>query len=98
MSIAGLQATSECYDDAVDMLKRRFCDTRRIVQEHLSRLRSLPSVQASDDVKGLSRLMDYVHCHMRGLKALNITSATYVTMLTDIILQALSSNVIVGYH
>lgn len=88
-AIAGLQATSECYDDAVDILKRRFGDTRRIVQEHLARLRSLPSVQASDDVKGLRKLMDYVQCHMRGLKALNISSATYSTMLTDIILKAL---------
>ncbi|XP_077536147.1 uncharacterized protein LOC144148488 [Haemaphysalis longicornis] len=97
-SIAGLQATSECYDDAIDILKRRFGETQRIVQEHLVRLRSLPSVQASDDVKGLRKLMDYVHCHMRGLKALNTSSATYETMLTDIILQALPTDVFVGYH
>lgn len=34
----GLQATEECYDDAIDILKSRFGDQRLFVQEHLRRL------------------------------------------------------------
>ncbi|XP_075732109.1 uncharacterized protein LOC142774856 [Rhipicephalus microplus] len=32
--ISGLQATAECYDDAIEILKSRFGDNRRIVQDH----------------------------------------------------------------
>ncbi|XP_037505670.1 uncharacterized protein LOC119381997 [Rhipicephalus sanguineus] len=34
-AISGLQATGECYEDAIDILKKRFGDERIIVQEHL---------------------------------------------------------------
>ncbi|XP_037521048.1 uncharacterized protein LOC119397701 [Rhipicephalus sanguineus] len=97
-SIAGLQATGDCYDDAVSLLSRRFGDTRHIVQEHLAQLRSLPSVRSSGDVRGLRKLLDHVHCHVRGLKGLNVGAATYSTMMTDILLKALPSDIVVSYY
>lgn len=97
-SIAGLQATEDCYDDAVEILSRRFGDTRRIVQEHLGQLRSLPSVVSSNDIGGLRRLLDHVQCHVRGLAALKISSATYSAMMTDILLRSLPSDIVLAYH
>lgn len=97
-SIAGLQPTEDCYPDAVEILSRRFGDTRRIVQEHLAQLRVLPSVVSSNDVGGLRRLLDHVQCHVRGLAALKVSSATYSTMMTDVLLRALPSDIVVAYH
>lgn len=96
--IAGLQPTEDCYPAAVEILSRRFHDTRRIVQEHLAHLRSLPSVQSSKDVGGLRRLLDHVQCHVRGLAALKVSSATYSTMMTDVLLRPLPSDIVAAYH
>ncbi|XP_064482856.1 uncharacterized protein LOC135395689 [Ornithodoros turicata] len=45
-AISGLQATEECYADAIEVLTVRFGDKRRIEREHLSRLRTLPYVKS----------------------------------------------------
>ncbi|XP_037520577.1 uncharacterized protein LOC119397212 [Rhipicephalus sanguineus] len=69
-AISGLQATAECFDDAIEILKSRFGDNLRIIQDHLRRLRALPAVDSSEDVYNLRKLLDYVQCHIRGLKGL----------------------------
>ncbi|XP_077523492.1 uncharacterized protein LOC144134453 [Amblyomma americanum] len=97
-SIAGLQATGECYDDVVNILSKRFGDTRQIIQEHLAQLRSLPSVTSSDDVRGLRKLVDHVQCHVRGLNGLKVSSTTYSAMMVDILLKALPADIVVGYY
>ncbi|KAH7975146.1 hypothetical protein HPB49_024412 [Dermacentor silvarum] len=40
-AISGLQATGECFQDAIDVLKKRFGDESIIVQEHLRSLLDL---------------------------------------------------------
>ncbi|XP_077553153.1 uncharacterized protein LOC144167883 [Haemaphysalis longicornis] len=75
-SHAGLQPTQDCYPAAIEILLWRFGDTHRIV----AHLRSLLSVESSKDVGGLRRLLDHLQCHVRGLAALKVSSATYSTM------------------
>ncbi|KAH8008936.1 hypothetical protein HPB51_007601 [Rhipicephalus microplus] len=92
------EAAGDCYDDAVTLLSRRLRDTRRIVQDHFAQLRSLPSVRSSGDVRGLRKLLDHVHCHVREMKGLNVGSATYSTTMTDILLRALPPDIVVSYY
>ncbi|XP_064462538.1 uncharacterized protein LOC135373242 [Ornithodoros turicata] len=97
-AISGLQATEECYADAIEVLTERFGDKRRIEREHLSRLRTLPYVKSSRDVYGLRKLYDHVQTHVRGLKALGVTSESYASMMCEILLSNLPTNLALDYQ
>ncbi|XP_064475828.1 uncharacterized protein LOC135389726 [Ornithodoros turicata] len=97
-AIMGLQATESCYDDAIEILKERFGDRSRIEREHLSRLRSLPAVRSTGDVHGLRKLYDHVQNHVRGLRALGVSSESYASMMVDILFTSLPQDMVVEYH
>ncbi|XP_077508445.1 uncharacterized protein LOC144119775 [Amblyomma americanum] len=97
-AVRGLQATEASYDDAVQILQRRFGDKGRIEQEHLTKLRMLPSVSSSGDVRGLRRLYDHVQAHICGLAGLGVTTHAYSAMLCDIVLTALPRDMVVEFH
>ncbi|XP_077560684.1 uncharacterized protein LOC144175464 [Haemaphysalis longicornis] len=59
-AISGLQASEECYKDAINILKKRFSDERLIVQDHLRGLLDLKSVSSSSNMHQLRRLYDEV--------------------------------------
>lgn len=96
-AVRGLQATEACYEDAVEILQRRFGDKEKIEQEHLAKLRSLPSVTLSEDVCWLRRLYDHVQAHIRGLKGLGMSTSSYLAMLSGVILSELSKEMVVDF-
>ncbi|XP_064469989.1 uncharacterized protein LOC135384731 [Ornithodoros turicata] len=97
-AIRGLQATESCYDDAIEILTQRFGDTGRIERDYLTRLRNLPAVKSSADVSGLRTLYDHVQANVRGLRALGVSSATYASMMVDILLSSLPGDMVVEYR
>ncbi|XP_077528262.1 uncharacterized protein LOC144139909 [Haemaphysalis longicornis] len=97
-AISGLQATEECYKDAIEILKKRFGDDRIIVQDHLRGLLDLKPVSSSSDVLQLRHLYDRVQVHIRSLKALGTSSTTYCTMLREILLRVLPTDMVLRFH
>lgn len=97
-AIAGLQATDGCYKDAIEILKQRFGDDRIIVQDHLRGLLDLKPVSLSSDVRQLRQLYDRVQVHIRSLKALGTSSTTYCTMLREILLRVLPTDMVLRFH
>ncbi|XP_040066946.1 uncharacterized protein LOC120840458 [Ixodes scapularis] len=97
-AISGLQATAECYKDAIEILSERFGSKQRIQREYLERLRSLPTVKSDRDVRGLRNIYDHVQTNIRGLRALGVSSATYSTMMVDVLLSNLPTDIVVEYH
>lgn len=97
-AISGLQATEECYADAIEILKKRFGDEQIIVQDHLQGLLDLKPVSSSADVHQLRKLYDKVQVHIRSLKALGTNSTTYCTMLREILLRVLPTDMVLRFH
>ncbi|XP_064459040.1 uncharacterized protein LOC135369376 [Ornithodoros turicata] len=97
-AIFGLQATKECYTDAIEVLTERFGDKKRIEMEHLSTLQTLPYVKSSRDVHGLRKLYDHVQTHVRGLKVLGVASKSYASMMCEILLSNLPTDVALDYQ
>ncbi|XP_064464869.1 uncharacterized protein LOC135376198 [Ornithodoros turicata] len=95
-AIAGLQASEACYEDAVKILTSRFGDRKRITQDHLAKLRTLPAVTSPSDVRG--RLYDHTQAHIRGLRALGVANSAYAALLVDILLKALPSDITLEYY
>jgi hypothetical protein len=81
-AISGLAVTKANYEDAVDLLVKRFGGERTIVDAHISGLIGInPCV--SDN---LQETYDAAEKHIRGLKALGITPDQYELVLTPILL------------
>lgn len=88
-AVEGLPTTEACYNDAVKMVKRRFCDKRRIEQQHLTALRCLFNVKSATDTKGGRKLYDLTQLNVRGLTTLGVSSAGYSATLCNILPKSL---------
>ncbi|KAG0425818.1 hypothetical protein HPB47_027036 [Ixodes persulcatus] len=69
-AIAGLPATARCYEDARDILKTRFGDEKRLIDDHMIRLLERQRIRSSLDVRGLRRLHGDLQGNIRGLRSL----------------------------
>ncbi|XP_077553123.1 uncharacterized protein LOC144167838 [Haemaphysalis longicornis] len=97
-AIAGLQPTSECYDDAIDILQQRFGNQAALIQDHIDSLMNLTPVSSPRNVRALRRMYDNVQAHLRGLKALGVGEESYCAMLYLGLLRALPSDLSLDYN
>lgn len=92
-AIAGLTLSSANYKDAVEILKKRFGDTQLIISKHMEALLAVEMVESDKNLRGLRQLYDKVESHIRSLKALDVSSESYGTMLTSVLLKKLPPDV-----
>ncbi|XP_042147383.1 uncharacterized protein LOC121836532 [Ixodes scapularis] len=97
-AIAGLPTTERCYADAIELLKQRFGDPKRIEQAHPSALRNLPQIRSSVGTRGLRKLYDSTQLNIRCLNALDVPTASFAAMLSDIPMKAMPYDIVVQYH
>lgn len=97
-AIAGLQPTSECYDDAIDILQQRFGNQAALIQDHIDSLMNLTPVSSPRNVRALRRMYDNIQAHLRGLKALGVGEESYCAMLYLGLLRALPSDLSLDYN
>ena len=80
LSIQGLALTNANYTVAIDILKKRFGRTERIVFSHIEELLNI-SVPKQPRVSVLWELNDKLQAHVRSLEALGITGEQYGVLL-----------------
>ncbi|XP_077544540.1 uncharacterized protein LOC144157244 [Haemaphysalis longicornis] len=97
-AIAGLQPTSECYDDAIDILQQRFGNQAVLIQDYIDSLMNLIPVSSPRNVRALHRMYDNVQAHLRCLKALGVGEESYCAMLYLGLLRALPSDLSLDYN
>lgn len=68
--IKGLPPASRCYEGALEWLKSRFGDEKRLTQAHMWKLLSIQPVRSADNMRGLPRLYDSLSSNIRGSEAL----------------------------
>ena len=88
LSIQGLALTNANYTVAIDILKKRFGRTERIVFSHIEELLNI-SVPKQPRVSVLWELNDKLQAHVRSLEALGITGEQYGVLLCPVILSRL---------
>ena len=91
-AISGLTITTANYQEAVEILKRRFGSKQQIISKHMDILLNLDPV-VSTSVKALRHLHDHVESHVRGLKALGVNSETYGSLLLPVLLSKLPADI-----
>ena len=86
--VQGLLLTSENYQEAIDLLKKRFGDPQLIITSHMDALLALVPVK-ENKVSELRQLCDVIEIHTRNLQLFDICAQNYGPVLTSIILSKL---------
>ena len=92
-AVTGLSLTDANYSAAVAILKKRFGNTQLIVNRHMDALLRLTAVTSHHDVKGLRRLCDAIEANVRGLKALEVDSESYGSLMVSILMNKMPSEI-----
>ena len=74
------------YNHAVDLLLKRFGSKQVIISKHLAMLMQLPKLNNSSDLKQLRQLLDKTEAAIRSLQGIGVSSETYGTFLTPVII------------
>jgi hypothetical protein len=89
-AIAGFPLTNNNYKQAVDLLKTRFGEPQKIINNHMQALLNLPN--PSNDLTNLQQFYDSMETHVRGLASLGKSQESYGDLLVPIILGKLPKN------
>ncbi|XP_070384802.1 uncharacterized protein [Dermacentor albipictus] len=97
-AIAGIQVTGANYTTVIELLKERFGRRDVLIQEHLTQLLDLPTVQNEKVHIGLRRLYDHLQRNIAGLTALGVKTDSYGALLSSALLRMLPTDLVVGYY
>ncbi|XP_037504566.2 uncharacterized protein LOC119379345 [Rhipicephalus sanguineus] len=95
--LTGLPPKSRCYNDAKQLLRKRFGNEELLIQEHMKKLIDVTRVRASDDVRGLRRLYDTVSARIRGLETLGRKLDSFSSMLLPIVQRAMPKEILLDF-
>lgn len=85
-AIAGLSLTTANYQEAVEVLKKRFGNRQLIISKHMESLLSINAISSDHQLRYLRRLYDQSEANIRSLKALGVEPETYGAMLSSVLL------------
>lgn len=88
-TIAGLTLSAANYQEAVEILKKRFGNKQMIIAKHMETLLNTEAVFSDDHLKDLRHLFDTTESHIRSLKSLGIEATSYGPMLSSVLLTKL---------
>ena len=92
-AIAGLSLTEANYETALELLKKRYGKRQTIKDSHIDAILKIEPLQNSADISQLPKSYDTVEQHCWGLKALDVQSASYGTVLVNVLLRSLPENI-----
>ena len=92
-TIAGLQITNENYDEAIDLLEKRFGNKQIIISRHIESLMDLPKISGNEDLRSLRILYDRIEAATRSLNSIGVPSSNYSAVLSPIIMSKLPQEV-----
>ena len=88
-AVCGLTLTATNYKEAVSVLERRFGNKQQIISKHMDILLNVEPVTSSYNLRGLRQLYDTVESHVRGLQSLGVSSDSYGSLLSSVLLKKL---------
>ena len=90
-AVSGLMLTTANYQEAIDILKRRFGNKQQIISRHMDILMTTEAVTSHNNVKALRRLYDVMESKVRSLKSLGVTAESYGSLLASVLMNKLPS-------
>ena len=90
-TIAGLSLTETNYDNAIELLTKKYGQPHKIVQAHVQALIEISC--PTNSLSSLQLFYDTIESRIRGLTALDKTKEYYGTMLVPIIFGKLPTDI-----
>ena len=84
-SIDGLTLSPANYQQAIDILFKRFGNKQLIISKHVDTLFNIDVISSDRSFKDLRQLYDHTESHVRCLKSLGIESASYGALLEPVL-------------
>lgn len=88
-AIAGLTLSSTNYQEAIEILQKRFGNKQLIISKHMEALLSVEAVLSDQNLRELRRLYDNTESNVRSLKSLGVEFTSYGAMLSSVLLNKL---------
>ena len=88
-AVSGLSLTSVNYTEAIAILQRRFGNKQQIIGRHMDQLLAMEPVTSIRDLKGLQRHYDRIEANVRSLKALEVLSESYGSLVSSVLMKRL---------
>ena len=92
-AISGLSLNARNYEEAIEILKRRFGNKQQIINRHMNILLNLDAVNSNQNLKALRVLHDTIEAHVRSLKSLGVPSESYGSLLSSILMNKLPNDI-----
>ena len=90
-AISGLTLTGDNYDEAIEILQKRFGNKQLTINKHMEQLLNVDSVTSPYDVKGLRHLYDVIESNVRSLTSLGVKAESYGSLLSSVLMTKLPS-------
>ncbi|XP_071042324.1 uncharacterized protein [Parasteatoda tepidariorum] len=97
-TIGGFAISSENYVKAIDLLEQRFGRKETLINNHMSQLLEITPLKRSGDVKNFRQLFDKIQIHIRSLESLGISSDTFSTLLSPVILKSIPNDLLFEFN
>ena len=94
LAIEGLEVTNENFQEAYQILEKRFGNKQMIVNSHMEEFCAINKVEDKDDTKGLRKVYDKVEMNLRSLRALSVDPNQYGSLLVPILKNRLPEDVV----
>ena len=92
-TLTGLQISNDSYDEAIELLEKRFGNKQVIITSFMDSLRELPKISSSDDIRKLCILYDKTEAAVRSLKSVGVSCESYGTVLSRDIMSKLPQDI-----
>ena len=92
-TLTGLQISNDSYDEAIELLEKRFGNKQVIITSFMDSLRELPKISSSDDIRELRILYDKTEAAVRSLKSVGVSCESYGTVLSRDIMSKLPQDI-----
>ena len=88
-AIAGLTLSAANYQQAIEILRKRFGNKQVIISKHMDTLLNMNTISSDRNLKELRQLYDHTEAHVRSLRSLGIEAASYGALLSPVLLSKL---------
>ena len=88
-AIAGLTLSSANYQQALEILRKRFGNKQVIISKHMDTLLNMDTIPSDRHLRDLRRLYDNTEPHVRSLKSMGIEATSYGALLSPVLLSKL---------
>ena len=91
--ISGLSLTSENYNQAIEILEKRYSNKQLLITLHSNQLLSITPITSTNDIEEIRETYDKIKTNVENLCSLDINTSQYGPVLISILMPKLSEDI-----